>query len=94
METIIENSESKTTRALEPGELASFVDIETRRGKLFSDLGAITHQVRALEQQRNEIHSELDQVDREYRMFSNRMTQKYGLKPNTPIDLVTGAITE
>lgn len=66
--------------------------MEARRGKLYADLGAVTHQIRNLEQQREAASGELDHLDREYMAFSNRLTKKYDLPQDARINLSTGAI--
>lgn len=82
-----------TQPSIDAGELAFLQQVEAKRGKLFYDLGAIAHQARSLEQQREQVSGELDHLDREYLAFSNRLTQKYGLAPNARVDLQSGAIS-
>jgi len=77
-------------KKIESGELAFLQEPQMKLGQAQAKLGAVAHNIRMLEEQKDQLHGEIDHLSREYQAYSVRLTKKYDFKPNTPIDFQNG----
>jgi hypothetical protein len=78
------------TKVLTQEELTQLKDLQTRQNNLLMDLGSIEYRMSLLEQTKNDLKSQVLEVERLNNELGAQLTQKYG---NGTLNLETGEIT-
>jgi hypothetical protein len=78
------------TKVLTQEELTQLKDLQTRQNNLLMDLGSIEYRMSLLEQTKNDLKSQVLEVERLNSELGAQLTQKYG---NGTLNLETGEIT-
>jgi hypothetical protein len=78
------------TKVLTQEELTQLKDLQTRQNNLLMDLGSIEYRISLLEQTKNDLKSQVLEVERLNNELGAQLTQKYG---NGTLNLETGEIT-
>jgi hypothetical protein len=78
------------TKVLTQEELTQLKDLQTRQNNLLMDLGSIEYRMSLLEQTKNDLKSQVLEVERLNSELGVQLTQKYG---NGTLNLETGEIT-
>jgi|LakMenEpi03Aug12_release.lakeMendotaPanAssembly.Ray.scaffolds.fasta_scaffold17911_2 hypothetical protein len=78
------------TKVLTQEELTQLKNLQTRQNNLLMDLGSIEYRISLLEQTKNDLKSQVLEVERLNNELGAQLTQKYG---NGTLNLETGEIT-
>ena len=78
------------TKVLTQEELTQLKDLQTRQNNRLMDLGSIEYRISLLEQTKNDLKSQVLEVERLNNELGAQLTQKYG---NGTLNLETGEIT-
>jgi hypothetical protein len=78
------------TKVLTQEELTQLKNLQTRQNNLLMDLGSIEYRMSLLEQTKNDLKSQVLEVERLNNELGAQLTQKYG---NGTLNLETGEIT-
>jgi hypothetical protein len=78
------------TKVLTQEELTQLKDLQTRQNNLLMDLGSIEYRMSLLEQTKNDLKSQVLEIERLNNELGAQLTQKYG---NGTLNLETGEIT-
>jgi hypothetical protein len=78
------------TKVLTQEELTQLKNLQTRQNNLLMDLGSIEYRMSLLEQTKNDLKSQVLEIERLNNELGAQLTQKYG---NGTLNLETGEIT-
>ena len=78
------------TKVLTQEELTQLKNLQTRQNNLLMDLGSIEYRISLLEQTKNDLKSQVLEIERLNNELGAQLTQKYG---NGTLNLETGEIT-
>jgi hypothetical protein len=78
------------SKVLTQEELTQLKNLQTRQNNLLMDLGSIEYRISLLEQTKNDLKSQVLEVERLNNELGAQLTQKYG---NGTLNLETGEIT-
>jgi hypothetical protein len=78
------------SKVLTQEELTQLRNLQTRQNNLLMDLGSIEYRMSLLEQTKNDLKSQVLEIERLNNELGAQLTQKYG---NGTLNLETGEIT-